>query len=193
MTRLYDSGSRRVLIDRFSPTHFDRSRSIRSDDVDLLLDAARRAPSAGNSQPWSFIVGVRGDEIHTRLARHLAGSSRGWATAASLLLANLALEHRGDSSLPYSEFAQYDLGQALAHLTFQAHAVGLHVHQFRAFNRDSLAIEFGVPSGWCIATMAAVGTAIGTADTDIGPGTNRHRKSLEQITWARADQESMGE
>ncbi|WP_229123203.1 nitroreductase family protein [Enemella evansiae] len=33
-------------------------------EVDVLLEAARRAPSAGNSQPWSFIIGRRGDAIH---------------------------------------------------------------------------------------------------------------------------------
>ena len=104
--------------DRFSPMRFDDSHQMRPDEVDALLDAAGRAPSAGNSQPWSFIVGQRDDAIYRRLVPHLARSSSTWAPAASLLLANLSQRFVEGSTLEYSEFARYDLGQAVAHLTF---------------------------------------------------------------------------
>jgi len=35
--------------------------------------------------------------------------------------------------------ALHDAGQAAAHLTFQARAMGLHAHQFAGFDHDALA------------------------------------------------------
>ncbi len=52
-----------ALASRFSPVLFDESVVVTSAQVDVLLEAARRAPSAGNSQPWRFIVARRGDAI----------------------------------------------------------------------------------------------------------------------------------
>lgn len=173
--------------DRYSPLRFDPRHALSSGDVDLLLEAARRAPSAGNSQPWAFIVGRRGDPVHQRLVRHLARSSSTWAPDASLLIANLAHRFVEGSDLEYSEFAQYDLGQAVAHLAFQAHAIGLLMHQFRAFDRDAVVAEFGVPGHWELMTMAAVGLPLEGAEHLSGAGTSRERRPLDDITWERAN------
>jgi predicted oxidoreductase (fatty acid repression mutant protein) len=169
--------------ERFSPIRFDETHQIGADEIDSLLDAARRAPSAGNSQPWAFIVGRRGDDVHARLVPHLARSSSAWAPAASLLLANLSQRLVEDSDLEYSEFSHYDLGQAVSHLTFQAHSLALAVHQFRAFDRDAIAAEFNVPAHWEVTSMAAVGVPIGEVEAHAGAGTSRERKPLSDIIW----------
>jgi nitroreductase len=173
--------------DRFSPMRFDSTHELGPEEVDALLDAAGRAPSAGNSQPWAFIVGQRDDPIHRRLVPHLARSSSVWAPAASLLLANLSQRFAVDSTIEYSEFARYDLGQAVAHLTFQAHALGLAVHQFRAFDRDAIAAEFDIPAHWEVTSMAAVGVPLGAVETHVGTGTSRDRRTIGEITWARGE------
>lgn len=170
---------------RFSPMRFDTGHELTRAEVDLLLEAARWAPSAGNSQPWSFVVGRRGGAVHRRLVAHLARSSSVWAPGSSLLLANLAQRHVEGTTLEYSEFAAYDLGQALAHLSFQAHAMGLAVHQFRAFDRDRLAAEFGIPGHWEVMSMAAVGVPVGDAQAHQGTGTSRERRALDDLVWAR--------
>lgn len=84
---------RAALAQRFSPVRFDPDATMTPDEVDVLLDAARHAPSAGNSQPWRFVVGLRGDAVHTRIVGHLARSSAQWAPSASLLVVNLAHFH----------------------------------------------------------------------------------------------------
>ena len=61
------------------------------------------------------------------------------------------------TAMTAAQFAHYDLGQAIAHLTFQARALGLFVRQFRAFDRDAVAAEFDVPDHWEVTTMAAIG------------------------------------
>ncbi len=134
-----------------------------------------------------FVVGLRGDDVHSRIVPHLARSSSAWAPAASLLVINLAQIHiSGTPDWEYSEFAHYDLGQAVAHMTVQGLAIGLDAHQFRAFDREAVAAEFAVPSHWEVTSMTAFGVAAHTAGELVSAGTSRDRHSIEQITWARA-------
>lgn len=169
--------------ERFSPMRFDPAHEVTDREVRALLAAAGRAPSAGNSQPWWFVVGRRGDQTHRRIVRHLARSSSVWAPGASLLVANLAQHRVVDSALEYSEFADYDLGQAVAHLSFQAHALGLAVHQFRAFDRDGLRAELCVPPHLEVLSLAAVGRPAHDAETVTGSGTSRERRPVDQLIW----------
>jgi nitroreductase len=146
-----------LLAGRWSPASFDASHVVTADEIEALLEAARWAPSAGNSQPWAFIVGQRGDATHQRLVRHLAGSSARWAPSASLVVANLAHRYVEDTDWEFSEFSLYDLGEAVAHMTLQAQALGLSARQFRAFDRAGVAAEFDVPRHWEVTTMVAIG------------------------------------
>lgn len=184
---LVSTGMHPLLASRWSPSSFDTARVVTSLQVGLLLEAARWAPSAGNSQPWAFIVGRRNDDIHHRLTRHLTGSSGGWASTASVLVANLCHRYVEDTDWDYSEFALYDLGQAVAHMTVQARALHLYVRQFRAFNRADLAAEFAVPSHWEVTTLSAIGGIAGSDEADepalAEPGGHRYRRSLEDLFW----------
>jgi nitroreductase len=171
-----------LLAGRWSPASFDASYDVAEHEIEVLLEAARWAPSAGNSQPWAFIVGQRGDATHERLVRHLAGSSATWVPAAGLLVANLAHRYVEGTDWEYSEFSLYDLGQAVAHLTLQAQALGLATRQFRAFNRAGVAAEFGVPAHWEVTTMVAVGRAAlaGAPRPEAAP---RQRRAVSDILW----------
>ncbi len=178
-----------LLSHRWSPLRFDDTHALGSDEVVVLLEAARWAPSAGNSQPWAFVVGRRGDRVHERLVERLYPSSRRWAPTAALLVANLSHRLVESTDWEYSEFAHYDLGQAVAHLTLQAQALGLGVRQFRAFDREGLAADFDVPEHWEITSMAA----IGRPDPDGVPpvddeSPSRQRLSLEEILWVPLDE-----
>lgn len=171
-----------LLATRWSPIAFDLDHEASDRDVATLLEAARWAPSAGNSQPWAFIVGRRGDDAHGRLVRHLAGSSRRWAPSAAILVANLCHRYVEDTDWDYSEFALYDLGQAVAHMTVQATALGLSARQFRAFDREAITTEFGIPSHWQVTTMTAFGRPAHAQPT-------RERRSRTDLHW---DQGSEG-
>jgi nitroreductase len=180
------AGLHPLLAGRWSPTTFDPVHQVDPADVELLLEAARWAPSAGNSQPWAFVVGRRGEDTHRRLVRHLAGSSARWAPTASLLVANLSHRFVEGTDWEHSEFALYDLGQAVAHMTVQARALGLHVRQFRAFDRAGIAAEFGVPAHWEVTTLSAVGRVPGAGDAGAPPvpdDVRRGRRPLDDLLW----------
>lgn len=166
-----------LLRSRWSPRLFNERHRVGDAEVASLLEAARWAPSAGNSQPWRFVVGCRGDHTHQRLVRHLARSSRAWAPGAGVLVANLCHRYVEDTDWEYSEFSAYDLGQAVAHMTLQAQAMGLAARQFRAFDRDALATEFAVPPHWEVTTMTAFGVPLEP------PAPDRDRRGLEDLVW----------
>ena len=86
--------------------------------------------------------------------------------------------HNGRVRLDHLE-RKAAFGQAVAHLTVQARALGLHVRQFRAFDRDGLHADFGVPPHWEVATMCAVGRALEPVD---GPPV-RERRDVSDLLW----------
>ena len=51
----------------------------------------------------------------------------------------------------------YDLGQAVADLTFQASALGLHVHQMGGFDPNAARELFAIPKGFDPVAMMALG------------------------------------
>lgn len=134
-----------VLRQRWSPREFDLDYDLTPAEQAALLEAARWAPSAGNSQPWAFHLVRRDATGWTSLLDALAGSSRPWASQASALVVNLAHIAVEDTDWTYSEFAIYDLGQAVAHMTIQAHAMGLACRQFRAFEVESSRVVYDGP------------------------------------------------
>ncbi len=144
---------------RWSPSIFDDSHVLTADQLRLLLLAAQWAPSCGNAQPAAFIVAERGSASHEVLVRHLSRGNSGWVPRASAVLvvaAQLAPDSDGEGG--YKPFhAEYDAGQAAAHVTLQAHAMGLYAHQFAGFDKVAVADELGVPAYYKLMAGIAVG------------------------------------
>jgi nitroreductase len=91
--------------------------------------------------------------------RHLSRGNSGWVPRASAVLivgAQLSPDEDGEGGYkPY--YAEYDTGQAAAHLTLQARAMGLHAHQFAGFDKAAVADELRVPSYYRLMAGIAVG------------------------------------
>jgi nitroreductase len=164
-----------LLAARFSPLVFDPAHRLTEADEEVLLEAARWAPSAGNSQRWMFHFWRRGTPGHEGLLRRLAPGSLRWAGSASALVVNLAHHTVEDTDWQFSEFADYDLGQAVAHMTVQAGAMGLSCRQFRAFDLSGLTKDLSAPDGWAVVCMTAIGRAV---DDD---ASHRQRRSIDDL------------
>ena len=171
-----------LLRNRWSPRVWDASHVITDAQVASILEAARWAPAAGNSQPWSFVVAQRGDANHQRILPHLAASSGAWAPDASLLIVNVCHRFVEGTDWDYSEFAEYDLGQAVAHMTLQAQSIGMAVRQFRAFDLEQLTEEFEIPEHWRILTIAAFGVPLATS-IEQHEAASRDRRRRGDLLW----------
>ncbi len=150
-----------LLAERWSPRGFDGVHEIGDENLAALLEAARWAPSAQNSQPWRFLVTRRGEAAHDRLFAALAAGNQAWAGAASALVL-VAARTAGDDGRP-QPWALYDTGQAVSALVTQAQADGLAVHQMGGFDTDAVRDGFGLADSLTPVVVLAIGRRGGTA------------------------------
>ena len=138
---------------------YDDRHRLTTTEIETLLRAAQWAPSAGNSQPWVVFVCVPGTANHDRLVATLSRGNSGWVPRASVVLLTAAHVRTGDEpdAPAYSDYALHDVGQAAAHLTLQARAMGLHAHQFAGFDHAEFAERLGIPSSHRVLTGVAIG------------------------------------
>ena len=151
-----------LLAERWSPRGFDRAYELDDEGLTALLEAARWAPSAQNSQPWRFLVTRRGEEAHARLFAALAPGNRAWAGTASALIL-VAARTAGDDGSPHP-WALYDTGQAVSALVTQAQADGLAVHQMGGFDAAAVRASFTLNGTLTPVVVLAVGRRDGAAD-----------------------------
>jgi nitroreductase len=152
---------------RWSTRVFDDHHELGDDDLELILRAAQWAPSWGNLQPWAMVVARRGGPAHQALVPRLSRGNSTWVPRASVVLitaAQVAHDPEDDPDDPAAKggfkgqhSACYDLGQAAAHLTLQAVAMGLQAHQFAGFDKEGAASDLGVPPWFRVITGIAVG------------------------------------
>ncbi|MTA26138.1 MAG: nitroreductase [Actinobacteria bacterium] len=146
-----------VLASRRSPRAYDGDATLTMDDLGPAFEAARWAPSANNLQPWSFIVGYRGDDVHAKISETLSGFNADWAPAAGALV--VGITNTLTASGRQNAYARYDLGQAVAHFSVQAQANGLSVHQMGGFDIDALTVALGVNEPQEVVVVFSVGKA----------------------------------
>lgn len=151
-----------VLEQRWSPRAFARDEVLDQNRLGPAFEAARWAPSSGNSQPWTFLVGFRGDDVFETIVGTMASGNQVWAEHAGALVANIASVVDAEGK-PQSH-AIYDLGQAVAHFSVQATAEGLMVHQMSGFDAQALGRELELDSSQRVVTLMAVGSLGDPAD-----------------------------
>lgn len=163
------------LADRWSPRGFDADHVISEEDLTALGEAARWAPSANNAQPTRFIVSRRGTASFDKIHAALKDFNRGWTPRAAALIVAIAETEREGKPL---RWAEYDLGQAVAHLTVEAQARGLHVRQMGGFDVDQLRASFDLAPELVPVSVIAVGRH---DDSEAVPAEVRERDSAPRV------------
>lgn len=153
-----------AIRDRWSPRAFADS-PVEREKLGSLFEAARWAASAFNEQPWRFIVASRHDDPaeYDKALGCLVEANQAWAKAAPVLVLTMmstTFKKNGNDN----RVAQHDLGQAAAHLTLQAAALGLATHQMAGVDLDKVRETYSVPEGYEPQTAIAIGYP-GEADT----------------------------
>lgn len=144
-----------VIAARWSPRSFDTTIDIDEQQLISVLEAARWAPSASNTQPWRFIVARRGSAAHTTIVENLIGFNQAWAGSAAALIVNLTELETAEGKK--HRWAEYDLGQAAVSLALQAHKDGLHAHQMGGIEVDGLREAFSIDPRYEIVSVTALG------------------------------------
>jgi len=145
-----------LLHKRFSPRAF-KTEMIQPEALHSLFVAAGISPSAYNDQPWAFFLATKENAAeYEKIASVLVDANRAWASQAPVLVfvaARTTFTHNGSAN-PY---AAYDTGGAVAHLTTQASAQNIFVHQMAGFDHTKAAQVFELPENYQPLTILALG------------------------------------
>jgi len=116
-------------------------------EVMKLIDAARWAPSAGNIQPWEFVV-VRDAEIKRGLsAAALDQTFIEEAPVVIVVCANQTQSSLGYGSRGVTLYCLQDTAAATQNILLAAHALGLATCWVGAFDEEEARKVLNIPSG----------------------------------------------
>ena len=147
-------------------------------DLERILEAGRRAPSAGNWQPWNFVVVSDRDQlielakVWERGGGHIAQSA---ATIAMVAAEPEDQRHR--------DFVYYDFGQATATMMLIATDLGIGSGHSAVADQAQAERVLGFPSGyWCVYLMG-----LGyPADRPLRPLVKPNRQPFDEVVhWDR--------
>ena len=142
---------------RWSPRAFGPA-AMTEGEVMQLLEAARWAPSAANLQPARFAWGVRGDAGFAAILSGLVPFNAAWAAkAAALIVVASKPVTEKDGAVSANVWHGFDAGAAWMSLALQAHHMGLVAHAMGGFDAGVLAPAVGLPEGYVLQAVVAVG------------------------------------
>ncbi len=145
---------------RRSPYEIDPNRTVSSDDLHCLFEAARWSMSAFNAQPWRYIVANRAEDsaLWESVLATLVEGNQPWAQYAPVLALGLTVTHYTHNGKENGT-AQHDLGAASAFLTMEATTRGLVVHQMAGIVPEKIKQTFDLPEHVEPFTALAIGYA----------------------------------
>jgi len=124
-----------------------KSQAVSTEIVERLIDAARWAPSAGNIQPWEFII-IRNPEIKRNLAK--AALNQSFIEEAPVVIVVCADEIRSSQGYGVRGKTLYciqDTAAATQNIHLAAYSLGLGTCWVGAFNEEEVRKILEIPQG----------------------------------------------
>jgi nitroreductase len=151
-----------------------KQQDVPEEAVEKLIDAARHAPSAGNIQPWEFVV-VRNLEVKRKLAR--AALNQAFVEETPVVIVVCANEKRSSMGYGYRGKTLYciqDTAAATQNILLTAYSLGLGACWVGAFNENEAKKALRTPNGIRPVAIIPVGYPNETPS-------QRNRRPLSQI------------
>lgn len=144
-----------IFVHRWSPRAMSGAE-VAEEDLMVLFEAARWAPSSYNNQPWRILYARRTSPHWPLFLGLLVDFNRTWAQHAGALLLFISkkvFDHNGESSQTHS----FDTGAAWENLALQGTLKGLVVRGMQGFDYERARTELRIPDEYAVEAMAAVG------------------------------------
>jgi nitroreductase len=147
-------------------------QAIAPQDLERILEAARRTPSAGNQQAWDFVVCTDREQL-TQLARvwraagHVAGSA-----------ATIALVAPTSDDAQLRDLIQFDLGQATMSVMLAAADLGIGSAHAGVHDQELARQLLGVPEDRFCALLITLGVP---ADRPLTPIQRPDRRPFNEV------------
>jgi nitroreductase len=147
-------------------------RAIANEDLDRILEAGRRAPSASNTQPWDFVVVSDKSDLE-ELALVWKGAGHIARSAATVVLVAPITDDARRASL-----IEYDLGQATLQMAVTAADLGIGSGHAAIGDQDRLRRLLGIPADRRGAYLLALGYPEGGP---LAPLTKINRRPFDDV------------
>lgn len=134
-----------AIKNRRSIRAFER-KPVSEEHVEKLIDAARHAPSAGNIQPWEFVI-VRSREVKQQLS--VAALNQVFIEEAPVVIvvcANEARSGQGYGSRGVNLYCIQDTAAATENMLLAAYALGLGACWVGAFREEMVRKVLNTPT-----------------------------------------------
>lgn len=144
-----------IFVDRWSPRAMS-GEPIGENELMILFEAARWAPSSFNNQPWRILYARRDSQHWPLFLSLLVESNQAWANKAAALLVFISkttFDHNGKPARTHS----YDTGAAWENLALQAMLRGYVAHGMQGFDYERARTELNIPDEYQVEAMAAIG------------------------------------
>ncbi len=139
---------------RKSPLVF-KSREIEKSKIDLIIEAARWAPSCFNNQPWNFVFVHKKDSTRKAVEKSLYPGN-GWAKKAPYLVV-VGSDPEDDCSTNNLPYYAYDSGMSVMSMAIEAEHQGLRMHQMAGYDEGRARKAADFPDNYRIIVMFALG------------------------------------
>ena len=144
-----------------------KPKSIPEDHLKQIMTAAQLAPSAGNRQPWRFIL-VKDPETKNKLG--IAARNQTWISDAYVIVVALAMK----GPEVYERWAERDVMTAVEHMVLASWELGYGTCWIGAFDGDQVKGLLKVPKEMAVIVLLPIGVPEQTPEP-------KTRKSLEEI------------
>ena len=147
-----------LLKRRWSPRAFDPNRPVTREQLKVLLEAGRWAPSCNGDEPWRYLIWDKGRDPQGWQKAYdcLSENNRKWVKNVPLLMLSCAGSAFEATGKP-NRWTQHDTGAASVSMALQAVAMGLAVHQMGGWDADKARAAFSIPPEYTPMAMIAVG------------------------------------
>ena len=149
-----------------------RKEPVKEEDLKVILEAARQAPSAGNKQPWEFIV-IRDHETKTKMAE--IARKQMWIADAGVVVVALSKD-KTDPTI-YERWVERDVMTAVEHMVLQSWELGYGTCWIGAFTQPETKELLGVPEAMNVICVLPIGVPDQTPEP-------RARRGREEIFHA---------
>lgn len=143
------------FVNRWSPRAMT-GEEITREELMRMFEAARWAMSSFNNQSWRFLYAFRNTPPWDAFFNLLTQSNQAWcknAAALVVVVSKTTFDHNNKPARTHS----YDTGAAWYSFALQGTMMGLVVHGMQGFNYEKAKEDLGVPDGYQVEAMAAVG------------------------------------
>ena len=124
---------------------FFTNQPVSEEEVNTLIDAARHAPSAGNIQPWEFIIAKKAETKHKLVVAALNQTFIEQAPVVIVVCANTDASGSGYGSRGATLYCIQDTAATTQNILLTAYSMGLGTCWVGAFKEEEVKEVLGIP------------------------------------------------